>query len=303
MTLRAAVPVTAHPRRSGGSGKHRQGRLGRRAILATSFNAAWTGSRATRGRPRQEYFMSASSFEELGLSPEILRAVAESGYTTPTPIQAQAIPVVLAGRDVMGGAQTGTGKTAGFGLPDPAAPAAAGQRQPVARPPSGARADPRADARARDPGRGSDQGIRQVHRPALHLRVRRRRHQAAAADRPRGRRDPRRHAGPPARPHRAEEREPVAGRDLRARRGRPHARHGLHPRHQADHGAAAGHREAPEPALLRDVLHRDQAARRPAPERAGADRSRAPQHRGRHRHAERLQGARRTASARCSRTS
>ena len=61
--------------------------------------------------------MSIASFDELGLSPEILRAVAESGYTTPTPIQAQAIPVVLAGLDVMGGAQTGTGKTAGFGLP------------------------------------------------------------------------------------------------------------------------------------------------------------------------------------------
>jgi ATP-dependent RNA helicase RhlE len=61
--------------------------------------------------------MSITSFVELGLSPEILRAVTESGYTTPTPIQAQAIPVVLAGRDVMGGAQTGTGKTAGFGLP------------------------------------------------------------------------------------------------------------------------------------------------------------------------------------------
>jgi ATP-dependent RNA helicase RhlE len=61
--------------------------------------------------------MSVTSFVELGLSPEILRAVTESGYTTPTPIQAQAIPVVLAGRDVMGGAQTGTGKTAGFGLP------------------------------------------------------------------------------------------------------------------------------------------------------------------------------------------
>ncbi|MDD5250434.1 MAG: DEAD/DEAH box helicase [Rhodocyclaceae bacterium] len=57
------------------------------------------------------------SFEELGLSPELLRAVAESGYTEPTPIQAQAIPVVLAGKDVMGGAQTGTGKTAGFTLP------------------------------------------------------------------------------------------------------------------------------------------------------------------------------------------
>ncbi len=61
--------------------------------------------------------MSVTSFNELGLSPEILRAVTESGYTTPTPIQAQAIPVVLAGRDVMGGAQTGTGKTAGFALP------------------------------------------------------------------------------------------------------------------------------------------------------------------------------------------
>ncbi len=61
--------------------------------------------------------MSATSFDELGLRPEILRSVTEAGYTTPTPIQAQAIPVVLAGHDVMGGAQTGTGKTAGFGLP------------------------------------------------------------------------------------------------------------------------------------------------------------------------------------------
>ena len=61
--------------------------------------------------------MHATSFDELGLRPEILRAVTESGYTTPTPIQAQAIPSILAGQDIMGGAQTGTGKTAGFGLP------------------------------------------------------------------------------------------------------------------------------------------------------------------------------------------
>ena len=60
---------------------------------------------------------STPSFAELGLSPEILRAVADAGYTTPTPIQAQAIPIILAGKDVMGGAQTGTGKTAGFTLP------------------------------------------------------------------------------------------------------------------------------------------------------------------------------------------
>ena len=57
------------------------------------------------------------TFEELGLLPELLKAVAEAGYTEPTPIQTQAIPVVLAGKDVMGGAQTGTGKTAGFVLP------------------------------------------------------------------------------------------------------------------------------------------------------------------------------------------
>ena len=57
------------------------------------------------------------SFSTLGLSEEIVRAVTERGYTEPTPIQAQAIPVVLQGGDLMGGAQTGTGKTAGFTLP------------------------------------------------------------------------------------------------------------------------------------------------------------------------------------------
>jgi len=57
------------------------------------------------------------SFESLGLSTALLRAVQEQGYTEPTPIQSRVIPVVLAGRDVMGGAQTGTGKTAGFALP------------------------------------------------------------------------------------------------------------------------------------------------------------------------------------------
>ncbi len=56
-------------------------------------------------------------FTELGLSEKVLRAVEASGYTTPTPIQAQAIPLALAGRDVLGIAQTGTGKTAAFVLP------------------------------------------------------------------------------------------------------------------------------------------------------------------------------------------
>jgi len=56
-------------------------------------------------------------FDELGLLPELLHAVADNGYTEPTPIQVQAIPIILQGKDILGGAQTGTGKTAGFTLP------------------------------------------------------------------------------------------------------------------------------------------------------------------------------------------
>src|SRR6202046_5542134 len=57
------------------------------------------------------------SFSDLGLTPELLRAVADKGYDTPSPIQLQAIPAVLGGRDLLAAAQTGTGKTAGFVLP------------------------------------------------------------------------------------------------------------------------------------------------------------------------------------------
>ena len=58
-----------------------------------------------------------TDFSQFELDVKIQRAIAEAGYTTPTPIQAQAIPVVLSGQDVMGSAQTGTGKTASFVLP------------------------------------------------------------------------------------------------------------------------------------------------------------------------------------------
>ena len=57
------------------------------------------------------------SFKDLGLSPEVLRALEDAGYLEPTPIQEKAIPTILMGRDVLGGAQTGTGKTASFTLP------------------------------------------------------------------------------------------------------------------------------------------------------------------------------------------
>ena len=56
-------------------------------------------------------------FADFGLAPEIQRALSDQGYVHPTPIQAKAIPIVLQGRDVMGAAQTGTGKTASFSLP------------------------------------------------------------------------------------------------------------------------------------------------------------------------------------------
>ena len=84
------------------------------------------------------------TFADLGLSDELLRAVSDSGYDEPTPIQRAAIPSVLMGKDLIGIAQTGTGKTAGFVLPmiDILAPGP----QPRAH---AALADPRADPRAR----------------------------------------------------------------------------------------------------------------------------------------------------------
>jgi ATP-dependent RNA helicase RhlE len=98
------------------------------------------------------------SFDQLGLSPELLRAVADEGYTEPTPVQREAIPHVLAGRDLLAGAQTGTGKTAAFVLPiiqylhrtRAAAPSGATGNRPA---PGAAQSSRRAPATSRPPVR------------------------------------------------------------------------------------------------------------------------------------------------------
>src|SRR5690625_2863515 len=79
-----------------------------RTVAVTAFRS---------GQALQEQILISILFKDLGLSAELLRAVHEQGYDTPTPIQAQAVPAVLQGNDVMAAAQTGTGKTAGFTLP------------------------------------------------------------------------------------------------------------------------------------------------------------------------------------------
>ena len=166
-----------------------------------------------------------TTFTDLKLSAPLLQALATEGYEIPTPIQAQAIPALLEGRDLLGIAQTGTGKTAAFALPHPAAPDSTDRRAgPTVRP----RPRPDADPRARGPDR------RQLPRPTAGTCASPRRRLSAASARARRcrrcarRRRPGRHARPPARPDGAGPRRLRQARGLRARRGRSHARHGLH---------------------------------------------------------------------------
>ena len=233
------------------------------------------------------------SFDTLGLTPELLRAVEAEGYTEPTPVQAEAIPHVLARRDVLAGAQTGTGKTAAFVLPilqllhaEPAHAAASHPRERQRRPALVRRQaeiasglpDPlpraHADARARDPGRGVRQELQPLAARPLDddLRRRRLRRQFKAI-----------HAGPeivvatpgpPARHPGAGQDRPSIGRDPRPRRSGPHARHGLHQGHPQDHRPAAA--QAAEPHVLGDLRRRRPRARGDDPPGSGAGPDRAP---------------------------
>jgi superfamily II DNA/RNA helicase len=88
----------------------------------------------------KDYYMT--KFSDLGLNPLLMRAIAEEGYETPTPIQAQAIPLLLEDKDLLGIAQTGTGKTAAFALPTLDFMLEFPQKRRARSPRSGAGADP-----------------------------------------------------------------------------------------------------------------------------------------------------------------
>ena len=202
-----------------------------------------------------------TSFRDLGLKEELLTALDELGYEEPSPIQEQAIPELLGGHDMIGQAQTGTGKTAAFGLPllqylDPGERRDAGDR-------------PDADPRALHPGHPG---------PALLRR----------APRHQRRRGLRRHLGPrPGRPGSLEgarhrrHRRPDEGPDLarrpdphrhplrRPRRGRRDARPRLHRGRRADPPDVP--ERPPDDALQRDDAAADRAPRRDLHVRPGDD--------------------------------
>ncbi len=210
------------------------------------------------------------TFNELNMSEPILKAVREKGYDELTPIQQRAIPIVLRGADILGIAQTGTGKTAAFALPllqrlieerslerEPSA--VAGETVPLRRerrgrshgkkrPPcySVPRSDPHAGARPSD--RRVVRRLRKVYGPEARDDFRGSQAGTSDGQAPPGHRYSDRHSRTSARPDRSgrgRTREPVA---FRAGRGGPDARHGLYRRYQALVAVASG--PAPDASFL-----------------------------------------------------
>ena len=93
------------------------GQIARNILISDAFGPSIIGESPLDPDAWGHYQSALMGFETLGLSAAVLEAIKESGYNTPTPIQAQAIPIILEGRDVIGASQTGTGKTAAFALP------------------------------------------------------------------------------------------------------------------------------------------------------------------------------------------
>jgi ATP-dependent RNA helicase RhlE len=93
------------------------GQIARDVCISQAFGPTIKGESPLDPGAWGHYQSALMGFETLGLSAAVQEAIKESGYNTPTPIQAQAIPIILEGRDVIGASQTGTGKTAAFALP------------------------------------------------------------------------------------------------------------------------------------------------------------------------------------------
>ena len=190
------------------------------------------------------------AFSKLGLSPTIVDGVKAMGYVEPTPIQLRAIPLVLAGRDVIGSAQTGTGKTAAFALP-----ILSQLGQHIART---ARAHPRTHARTRRAGGNRHPRLRALHQFANHRRFWRRRLWPAERRIARRHRHRRRHARTFAGSSRTRHRAAGQGAIPRARRGRPDAGHGISARRAPHPGPLSA--PAPHRAVFRDHSAADRNA-------------------------------------------
>ena len=188
-------------------------------------------------------------FEKLGLSAELLRAIDEQGYREATPIQQQAIPLILEGRDVLAGAQTGTGKTAGFTLPLLQRLQAVPDQWTTQTHP---RPDTDPDARTRRTGQRERSRLRPPSAVQDRGNLWRRQHQSAEIQIAKRRRHRRRHARSPARSRPAENHRSVRRRNTRAGRSRSNARHGIYQRHSQDSRPDA--EAAPESAVLGDLL-------------------------------------------------
>ena len=180
---------------------------------------------------KDNHKVTNQTFSDLGVAEPLRRALHAENHTYPTPIQAQSIPSVLAGRDLVGIAQTGTGKTAAFALPLPATPGRAAREPRCAQ---GAGTHPGADPRARDPDRRRLRSLWATSRPAPGGHRRRRRAAAASPRLGPRRRYPGGHARSPARPPRSGSYPARQGLRPRSGRSRSHARHGLYPRRAKD---------------------------------------------------------------------
>ena len=194
-----------------------------RDVLITAICAS---GRERLAAIRQLESHTLNSFDGFGLAEPIARALVQENYVTPTPIQAQTVPLVLEGRDVIGIAQTGTGKTAAFALP--ILHRLSNNRTPLER--------KTCRVLVLSPTRElSSQILDSFDTYGRHLgaqhdaRHRRRAHGQAGARADERRRRAGRHSRPPARPREQQCAAAQPGRSPRPRRSRPHARHGLHP--------------------------------------------------------------------------